>query len=442
MSRMELATSQNVKQIQRLILSPQMQQALHLLQLPIQELSTLVEEELTENPLLELGDTGPEESPLPRLQRGEGPDAFIENTVAYEESLYDLLMHQAKERWSGHELKLAEWIIGSIDERGLLTTPLDEIAEFSECATGELEEVLEGIQTFDPPGVGARSMREALLIQLRVRGKESTLAFRILENYYDDVLHNRIPMIARALSRSTDEIRTIIAKEISALDLRPGGGMATGHIRQMTQTITPDLLIFFEEGLFSIEINRGHLAPLQLNRGYIDMFTDTNLSPEARDYLQEKIATGKWLMRNLDERHQTLYRIGEVIVKLQTDFLSSPKGQLIPLTMKEVAERLHLHESTIARAVSNKYVSCPRGMLSLRSFFTHAYTTESGDHISADTVKELMQKIIAGEEKRHPLSDEVISNKIKERGIPCARRTIAKYRHELGIGNTAQRRIH
>lgn len=449
MGHMEQVTSQNVKQIQRLILSPQMQQALHLLQLPILELSTMIEEELTQNPLLERGEE--EESRIEvretrvrgSAEQGDDLRSFIENTVAYEESLYDYLMSQARETFKeADERNRAQWLIGNLDADGLLTSPLEEIAALGGFTVEELESILKEIQTFDPPGVGAKNRQEALLIQLRSVGKNDTLAFRIVEKHFDDVIHNRIPIIAKALSRSAKEIRSTIAKEISRLDLHPGTNQSSGHYRQVIQNITPDLIILYGEGRFSIEINDESMPNLRLNHAYLDMLNDPSLSDETRSYIQEKIASGKWLMRNLHERNQTLYRIAEELIRSQTAFLADPKGELIPMTMKEVSEKLDLHESTIARAVAHKYISCPRGVLPLRSFFTHAYITDDGENISAQTVKGLLREIIAGENKKRPLSDEAISSMIKKRGIPCARRTIAKYRQELNIGNTAQRRIH
>jgi len=449
MGRMEQVTSQNVKQIQRLILSPQMQQALHLLQLPVLELNTMIEEELTQNPLLERGEE--DETPVDMRETGtrggseQGDDlrSFIENTVAYEESLYDHLMTQARETFiAKKERELAQWLIGNLDADGLLTSSIEEIAALGGFSTEQLQPILEEIQTFDPPGVGARTRQEALLIQLRSVGKNDTLAFRIVEKHFDDVIHNRIPAIAKSLSRSAKEIRTTIAKEISLLDLHPGTNQSLGHYRQVIQHITPDLIILYMDGRFSIEINDENLPHLRLNHAYLDMLSDASLPSETKSYIQEKIASGKWLMRNLHERNQTLYRIAEELVRSQTAFLSNPKGELIPMTMKAVSEKLELHESTIARAVAHKYISCPRGIFPLRSFFTHAYTTNEGENISSQTVKGLLRQIIAEEEKKRPLSDEAISSMIKERGIPCARRTIAKYRQELHIGNTAQRRIH
>jgi len=449
MGRMEQVTSQNVKQIQRLILFPQMQQALHLLQLPVLELNTMIEEELTQNPLLERGEE--EEAPVEIHETGHKGNvqprddlrSFIENTVAYEESLFDHLMSQARETFKDREeLELAQWLIGNLEADGLLTTSIEELAALGAYTTDQLLPILEEIQTFDPPGVGARDRREVLLLQLHSVGKNNTLAFRIIDRHYDDVIHNRIPAIAKSLSRSTKEIREAIAREISRLDLHPGTNQSLGHYRQVIQNITPDLIILYVDGCFSIEINDENLPYLRLNHTYLDMLSDASLPGETKKYIQEKIASGKWLMRNLHERNQTLYHIAEELVHSQAAFFSNPKGELIPMTMKEVSEKLELHESTIARAVAHKYVSCPRGIFPLRSFFTYAYTKDDGANISAQTVKGLLREIVGEEDKQHPLSDKAISSMIKERGIPCARRTIAKYRQELHLGNTAQRRIH
>lgn len=459
--RLEQVLRQNVKQIQRLILSPQMQQALHLLQLPVLELGSVIEEELTQNPLLELSETEneepfeqdefeilhPEEDFAPSLSYNKREDedlkTYIENTVAYESSLFDHLMKQAWETFSDlEERRLAEVIIGNLDHDGILSTPLEEVAALAGVSCDTLLPILQQVQTFDPLGVGALNLKEALLIQLKGLGKEKSLAFRIIEHHYEDVMHNRLPAIAKSLSHSIQEIRDTIVKEIASLDLHPGTNQSDGHYRQIVHHLTPDVTINYSEGKFSIEINDEHIPPLRLNKGYLQMLQNQKLCDETRSYIQEKIASGKWLLRNLHERHQTLYRIAEQLIQSQNTFFASPRGKLIPLTMKEIAEKLELHESTIARAVANKYVSSPRGILPLRSFFTHAYTTESGENISAQTVKDLLVQLLEKEDKSSPLSDETLSSMIKEKGIPCARRTVAKYRQELNIGNTTQRRIH
>lgn len=458
--RLEQVSTQNVKQIQRLILSPQMQQALHLLQLPVLELGSIIEEELTQNPILEFSENenpfsedafeilrsledDARPSSFPGQREEEDLKAFIENTIAYENSLFDHLMQQANETFDNqHERMYAAAIIGNLDHDGILSTPLEEIAALSGTTLDILIPILRTIQTFDPLGVGAQNLKEALLIQLKGMGKDKSLAFRIVENHYDDVMHNRIPAIAKSLSRSVQEIRNTIVQEIAHLDLHPGTNQAEGHYKQQVHHLTPDVTIDYSDGKFSIEINDEHIPSLRLNKGYLQMLQDHALPQETRHYIQEKIASGKWLLRNLHERHQTLYRIALELIKDQASFLSCAKGQLIPRTMKEIAERLELHESTVARAVANKYISSPRGILPLRSFFTHAYVTDSGENISAQTVKDMLIQLLASEDKSSPLSDETLSALIKEKGIPCARRTVAKYRQEIGIGNTTQRRIH
>jgi RNA polymerase sigma-54 factor len=458
--RLEQVSTQNAKQIQRLILSPQMQQALHLLQLPVLELEGVIEEELAQNPLLEFSESEEsfndeefeilrsiEEELRPPSFQGKREEedlkSFIENTIAYENSLFDHLMIQAYETFDDpEERRIAEVIIGNLDHDGLLSTPLEEIAAIAGKDCNILLPILREIQTFEPLGVGAQNLKESLLIQLKGLGKEKSLAYRIIQNHFDEVMHNKIPVIAKSLNRSAKEIRDVIIHEIAHLDLHPGTNKAEGHYKQIVHHLTPDLTIAISEGKFSIEINDETIPSLRLNRDYLHMLQDNALPEETRSYIQEKIASGKWLLRNLHERHQTLYRIAQQLIQNQTTFFSSPKGSLVPLTMKEIAEKLELHESTVARAVANKYICCPRGILPLRSFFTHAYTTESGENISAHTVKELLIQILEKEDKGVPLSDEAISVMIKEKGIPCARRTVAKYRQELGIGNTTQRRIH
>ncbi|HXW60909.1 MAG TPA: RNA polymerase sigma-54 factor, partial [Myxococcota bacterium] len=236
------------------------------------------------------------------------------------------------------------------------------------------------------------------------------------------------------------EIRKTIEEEIASLDFHPATNQARGHYREQIQTIIPDLSIHWNDHRLIAEVNDASLPNLRFNPRYLQLLNEESLSEETRRFIQEKLTSGKWLARNLQERHQTLYRIAEQLIEIQSPFFSHPNGKLVPITMKEIAERLELHESTIARAVANKYILTPRGTLPLRFFFTHAYVNDKGENVSAKTVKELVQKIIAEENKTVPFSDETISSMIKEKGIPCARRTVAKYSQELGIGNTVQRK--
>ncbi|MBN4066557.1 RNA polymerase factor sigma-54 [Simkania negevensis] len=485
---------QSLKQTQRLIMSPQMQQAIHLLQVPVLELSAMIDAELRENPLLELeeesrsddqdlsrvesengeadavGERSEEEividdsnfevlkqldaefddyhnemardfsRPFSSREEEEKRRNYLESSVPDRVSIYDFLMRQAWETFEERPLlRAAELIIGHLDEKGFLTTPLEEISLLNEVDRDDLRFALEKIQTFEPYGVGAHDVHESLLIQLRCLGKEEFLAYAIVARHYDDLLHNRIPLIKKGLRCTLAQIREAIEKDIALLNLAPG----TEYALAVPQYITADITVELEEGGgLRIEVNNDAIPAIRLNRKYLRLLKNPDIPEQTKEYIKQKIASGKWLLRNIDQRNDTLYRIAAVLIEKQKNFLSSLEGHLQPMTMKSIAEELELHESTIARAISNKYIDCPRGLIALRSFFTHGYVTSSGDDISSDTVKEVLLKIISQEEKQRPLSDEKLSKLLVEHGINCARRTVAKYRRLFHIGNASQRRTY
>jgi RNA polymerase sigma-54 factor len=477
----------SLKQNQRLMMSPQMQQAIHLLQMPILELSTMIDVELEQNPILEkeedVIDTAQEErehdaeepqldadmpaekeivfddrnfeimrqldedfrdhfaesAPVHTPSPEERFRNFIENTLQGRPSLFETLMSQAREIFTKkEEQRAAEAVIGNLDHRGFLTTPLLEIALIFNIELKILEGILHSIQTFSPFGVGAANLRESLLIQLRCLGRENSVAYQIVDKHYDDMLHNRIPCIQKSLKQSNQVISHALQQEIAKLDFQPGS--ICSH--ELTQAIVPDLIVYDEGEILSIDTNNDALPTLRVNHKYLKMLSDRSLPRETKEYIEQKLSSGKWLLRNIHQRNETLLRIGHHLLTHQKDFLLSAQGQLKPMTMKTLAQELQLHESTIARAIANKYISCPRGMLPLRAFFTNAYVTEEGAGLSSHTVKELLKELIDKEDKQHPLSDEALSTLFKQRGIECARRTIAKYRNELNIGNAGQRRLY
>ncbi len=469
----------HMKQMQRLMMSPHMQQALHLLQLPLQELSAIVENELEQNPVIETSveesDQEPElqqdinqpeeedlkfdekdfdvlrklddefrdyvlDSGPPQRQRTAEDDklrTYQESTIQSEESLFEHLMKQAQETFtSENDLKIAEAIIGSLDEKGYLQTTLEELEQLNGFKVEEMKKVLFEIQTFDPYGVGASTVQEALLIQLRCLNKQSTLAYKIVENHYQELLHNRIPLIQKALSCSAEEVNAAIQNTIAKLDLHPG----MWYSREPVATILPDAVVKQEEEQLIVIVNDDTLPLFRFNRKYFNYLNDETLNAEAKDFIKEKILSAKWLLRNIHQRHETLFRIVTLITEKQREFFINPSGKLIPLTMKQVSEELEVHESTVARAVSGKYIETPRGLLLLRSFFTSALGSDQGVEISSRTVRDLLEQIIKSENKQKPLSDDSIAKKIQEKGIQCARRTVAKYRGELNLGNAHQRR--
>jgi RNA polymerase sigma-54 factor len=374
-----------------------------------------------------------------RSAEDEKLKTFLESSVQSHSTLFEFLMKQAKETFEDiDELDAAEAIIGNFDERGFLEMPLEEIALIYDVTTDILEEVLEEIRTFEPFGIGAFSVKESLLIQLTCLKKKESLAYQIVANHYEDLLYNRIPQIKKSLGCSADEISNAIQKDISKLNLYPGAL----HAHEVVQNITADVVVRNEKESLIVEIDDEYIPSLKLNAKYLQMLESNELTDEVKDYIRNKVASGKWLLRNIHQRNDTLLKITNLLVEKQGEYFKNPKGQLLPLTMKSVAEELELHESTVARAVSNKYVDCSRGLLALRSFFTNSYSTNEGDEISSRTVKDLLQEIVGEEDKAKPLSDEALSKLIKAKGIPCARRTVAKYRRELNLGNAAQRRIY
>ncbi len=479
----------SLKQMQRLIMSPQMQQALHLLQAPIMELEALIEAELEQNPCLEVSSNESTETSEDGLLEQDGfelkedinasPEkeltfdehdfnvlrqideefreyfresgsyqkqwtseddklrTYIESSIQAEMTLFEYLMQQARETFSKkEEMVLAEALIGNIDEQGYLKTPLKEIAQLTGKDEKQFIPILKQIQTFEPYGIGASSLQESMLIQLECLKLNDTLAYKIIESHFDDLIHNRIPNIQKGLGCDTQEIAQAIKQDIAKLDLHPG----TWFSREPVQMIIPDVSLTLVNDKLVTNVNDDQLPAFHLNRRYLKMLDDENLSQETKDFIRQKIMSAKWLMKNIWQRNDTLERITKFLAEKQREFFINPEGKLTPLTMKTVAQELELHESTIARAVAGKYLDSPRGLLPLRSFFTNAYLTAGGEDISSRTVRDILLDIVHKENKRKPLSDEAIAAKIKEFGIPCARRTVAKYRAELNIGNAHQRR--
>ncbi len=464
-------------------MSPQMQQALHLLQMPVMELSQVISAEMEQNPVLEYENEDAENDNWELESSNESDDiseqemdfdradfevlkqlddefsnlylenegfrpcrtqeenslqSFLESTIQKQESLFEHLSKQAKDSFNtDQEINDAELIIGNLDENGFLSTPLEEISLLNDIPLTKLQALLKTIQTFSPHGVGARSLQESLLIQLSLNHLKNSLAYKIIEKFFNEMLHNKIPIIRKKLNCSTVEVQEAIEKTISKLDLHPGMTFAPS----VNQPITPDVLIKIENNEFEIVINEESIPGIKINHKYLKMLDDLKTSSTTQEYIKTKIASGKWLLKNIHQRNETLRNITDHITKKQKDFFIDPQGKLKPMTMKSVAEKLGIHESTVARACANKYITCSKGILTFRSFFTNAYTTDRGNDISATTVKQLILKLVEAEDKKKPFSDEDLSKKVREQGVSCARRTVAKYRYELNIGNTSQRKL-
>lgn len=456
------------------MMSQEMQQAIELLQAPVMELSQKIEREMEGNPVLEyIEEEGeakqPEKEELQEMEfdeakldilrqlddefrdhfaesenyvpkRSQEEDklkVYLESSIEQKISLSDHLLEQIHmEGFSAHEQEIAEVIIGHLDDQGYLTTPLSEISASFSFSLNDVETVLKKVQTLDPPGVASRDLREVLLAQLEGKGKGQSLAYAIIKDHFPDLLHNRLPQIQKHLKASIEEIQTAIRDEISHLDLHP----CSHYNETEASTLVPDVMLNLDGEKLEVVVNEGDLQPLRFNRKYLRMLEDPAVSQEAKNFIKTKILSAKWLLKNISQRNETLFRIAEVIAKQQRAFFLSPEGKLKPATMKAVAQELSLHESTVARAVSNKVLDSPRGIFLFRFFFTNAYVDSKGEDVSSKTVKQWLKQLIEEEDKKKPLSDEALSQLIQRRGIQCARRTVAKYRRELSFATAQQRR--
>lgn len=423
---------------QRIMMSPQMQQALQFLQLPIMELSQLIDKELEENPLLELLEEEFVEPIIHRMPSESGQqNTYPESLLQYAPTLREILHQQLNDLCSDTlEFSIGSFIIDNLNESGMLTTSPEEVAILCGEKVETIRKILKLIQTLDPPGVGAMSIQESLLLQLERKGLKGSIAYDIIKNGYEDLLHNRIKKLKDQFHCSTEEIVQIIKKDIATLELHPGLNYGDNII----QGIVPDVIVHFEDEKFRVEVLDEYSHRLHLNNRYMNMFDDSSISLEIKNFIKEKLQSAKWLMRNIAERNSTLQRVVEALIQLNPSYFTDPSGKLKPLTMKQLAEILEVHESTITRIVANKFLSCDRGILSLRSFFTKMYETDRGEHISSKTIQDKIRRLIEEEDPTTPLSDDRLSKLLKQQGISCARRTVAKYRELLKIGSTAQRR--
>ncbi|MBN2370544.1 MAG: RNA polymerase factor sigma-54 [Vicinamibacteria bacterium] len=451
---------------QRLILTPSLQQAIKLLPLTTLELAEVLEQEMMENPMLEempvqealAGDESAEEErpasetrdPLDEidiekffedyLDDGdyrrtrasiEIPDAPpIENTLSEAPDLYDHLLWQLRMSTSDPRLvAIGEVIINNLEEDGLLRADLQEIAQFGPYALEEVENALQCIQAFDPPGVAARDLSECLRLQLRNLGLEDSPTDHIVRDHMKRLQSHQYGEIARQTGLSGEEVAHHV-EIIRRLDPKPG----LKYSRERSQYITPDVFVMKEGAAYKIVLNDDGLPRLRISPTYRRMLERNEAnSTETRNYVKEKLRGALWLLKSVDQRQRTIYRVAESIVRHQREFLDEGVAFLRPLVLRDVASDIGMHESTVSRVVANKYMHTPRGVFEMRFFFHSGITSSQGEAVSSVTIKDKMRRLIEGEDRTHPLSDSQITDALRTEGLPLARRTVAKYREELRI---------
>jgi RNA polymerase sigma-54 factor len=476
---MALEARLDLRLSQKLILTPQLQQAIKLLQLPQLELSQELNLELIENPFLEESfdeittelptpeekdstdvediqeDT---EAPLEKLMNFSIDEYFEErgfdgrdlgyfnpgtvNLPSFEQflskgtDLYDHLLWQLRLSNEPEDIRRAgEIIIGNIDENGYLRVSLEELLDETKADIETIEKALTLIQSFDPPGVGARNITECLLLQLTSFNLQGTLIEKIIMNNMEDLEKKKYSRIAQQYNLPIDDVMAAV-KIIEGLEPKPGRNFSSA----ITNYVVPDVYIIKTADGFQIILNDEGVPRLRISNFYRKLIQQKNaFSKEDKKFLIEKLRFAVGLLKSLDQRNRTIYRVTETILDLQKDFFDKDIEYMKPLTLRDIASKLNMHESTVSRVTSNKYLSCPHGVFSFRYFFSSALHRGLGS-VSSSSVKNLLKKIIKEEDSKKPLSDQRIVEILKSSDIVVARRTVAKYREELKIPSQNHRK--
>lgn len=418
-------------------LIPELAQSLNILALPLLEIKGLIEKELEDNPLLE--ELPPKEPPLPYSERLKtASQDFRLGLLTKKVSLQDVLLRQlGMFTNTDEEFRIGQEIIGNIDENGYLKAALDEFANTLNVTIDKVEGILKLIQEFEPAGVGARTISECLLIQLKIRNENDPLLLKIVEYHLEDVAKKNYTRIAKTLKEPLEKIEPLLLK-ILRLDPKPGRNYSPDE----AQHIIPDIIIYEKDDDLEITINNEDIPTLAINRTYQEMLKNNATDPQTKEFLASKFRSALELLRAISKRHDTLRKIVEVVIEIQRDAIKEDLSFLKPLTFKEVAQKINLHESTVCRAVMNKYMQVPYGVVALKGFFTSHVHSQNGQSVSSAHVKGLLKELIEQEDKKHPLSDDEVAQRlVKEKALKISRRTVAKYREELKILSTIFRRV-
>ena len=474
------------KLVQQLVITPQLQQAIRLLQLTRLELVDLISQEMKENPLLEEeeeereygeeepataqgdGESLPEAEHTPEVKgKGEGVDEFdwenylenynlnsypsyqrqserdgeerpsFENFLVKRTTLSDHLHWQLQLNYfTEEEHQAGTWIIGNLDEDGYLKISLEDIGSETHLPLEVVERVLRKIQQFDPVGVASRDLRECLFIQLEQLPVRDPIAEKIVSEHLPLLKNRNYPAIAKRLGVALDRVNHA-AYLITNLDPKPGKAFGG----DVVQGIIPDVYIYKVEGEYVIYLNEEEIPRLRVNPLYRRILTDSRPGMEGdKKYIQEKLRSALWLIRSVHQRQRTIYKVANSIVKFQRGFLDKGIQSLKPLVLRDVAEDIQMHESTISRVTRNKYAHTPQGIYELKFFFNTGITSTQGEILASESVKDLVRGIISNEDPRKPYSDEKLVQILKEKNIHIARRTISKYRESMKILSSNERR--
>jgi RNA polymerase sigma-54 factor len=473
------------RQTQSLVLAPQLRQSLKILQVAALDLRSVIQEELQANPTLEelpmegvsldrekdadntLDNDAGQDSPASPEGSGDreeldfskefeilskldedwrnhlasagGAQPFTSedaekrqhffDSLVTETSLQEHLMQQAElADLDAPTLEAVKHLVGTLDDRGFLTQTPNDVALQAGLPLPVVQEAAKILKGFEPAGIGATNLEECLLLQLGAKGRRETMAGRIIRDHFDLLSRRRIPELARKLGADTDDVQVAI-EEIGALDPAPGRRFAEDNNR----VVVPDVTVEKDGDQWTVSLNSDYIPRLRISNTYRDMIAKGTLTREERDYLRERIRSGKFLINSIEQRQQTIERITREIMKVQGEFFEHGVSHLKPLTMTKIADAVGVHETTVSRAIANKFIRTPHGVFDMKFFFTPGYQADSGASVSNKSVKEMISELIDLEDTAKPLSDQDLVAKLQEKGINIARRTVAKYREELGL---------
>lgn len=477
---MALEMRQQMKLTQQLVMTPQLQQAIKLLQLSRLELQDLVQQELEENPILDetVEDDSAKDLEQVEIQEAEPApkeeserfqevtagsetirdmdwDSYLdgytyssgeqyrddedrpsfENLLTKKGTLVDHLMWQLNlSKFDENEVRAGVELIGNIDDDGYLRSTVEDIARTCELPEETVECALARIQDFDPPGVAARNIRECLLIQIQQLGMQGSIVDFILRDHLKDLETRRYKQIARALGVSILDILTA-AKVISGLDPKPGHIFASDDVHY----ISPDIFVYKIGDDYVVTLNDEGLPLLRINPYYTEEKV-RELDPGTGEYVSEKMRSATWLIKSIHQRQRTIFKAAKSIVKFQREFFEKGIEYLRPLVLRDVAEDIGMHESTISRVTTNKYMHTPQGIFEMKYFFNSAISISGGEFIASESVKRKIKELIDAEDPRKPLSDQTLAEMLADGSINIARRTVTKYREMLRLGSSSERR--
>lgn len=479
---MKLGYDLTIEQVQKLVMTPELIQAIQILQFNTQELESYVQEQLLVNPVLEQAQAEPHENEQAAQMENSPYDTEIrkddikknkEEDFDWKEYIkdrqYDDISYRQWEDRSSEEKennyeqyvsssdvtlpehlmfqlqfaapkkdcrRIGKYIIESLDENGYMTSTSQEIAEATGTCEEKVQKVLDIIHTFDPMGVGAKDLAECLIIQLRQKKQLTDIFERVINEHLEDLANNRLAVIAKDMGISAKEVQDM-SDIIRTLEPKPGRGFAS---QSDNRYIIPDVLVERVDGEYAVVINESSSPKLMVSSYYQKLLKEADKDDNLNKYLSDRVNSALWLIKSIEQRKQTIYNVVTAVVKHQKEFLDKGSKYMKTLTLKDIAEEVGIHESTVSRSINGKYLQCPRGVFEIKYFFSAGVSSSGGEGISSNSIKEFIKEIVDNEDPKSPCSDQAMVEILKEKGINISRRTVAKYRDEMNILSSSKRR--